>query len=198
MTPDGVSKSSGIPWRTAVSVILRTFGFGPITNLKYNLSIIQKRKQNRLKRMESARDSIKRFSRNSIKLLFEKRSTHPLRCCRTIWMNGCGNTMNHVHTAGSIAMGKRRCRHSWIPCHLQKRKCCSIVTTFQTKRKYDRSSDDVVTSTDTGNYAFLYLILFFTFPPGVKPLLSQLLRFESVLESCCKAIHVFRYGHSHR
>ena len=97
--------------------------------------------------MESARDSIKRFSRNSIKLLFEKRSTNPLRCCRTIWMNGCGNTMNHVHTAGSIAMGKRRCRHSWIPCHLQKRKCCSIVTTFQTKRIYDRSSDDVVTST---------------------------------------------------
>ena len=53
----------------------------------------------------------------------------------------CGNTMNHVHTAGSIAMGKRRCRHSWIPCHLQKRKCCSIVTTFQTKKKYDGSSD---------------------------------------------------------
>ena len=42
-------------------------------------------------------------------------------------MNGCGNTMNHVHTAGNIAMGKRRCRHSWIPCLLQKRKCCSIV-----------------------------------------------------------------------
>ena len=70
-----------------------------------------------------------------------------MRCCRTIWMNGCGNTMNHVRTAGNIAMGKRRCRHSWIPYHLQKRKCCSIVATFQTKRKYDGSSDDVVTST---------------------------------------------------
>ena len=105
--------------------------------------------------MESARDSIKRFSRNSIKLLFEKRSTNPLRCCRTIWMNGCGNTMNHVHTAGSIAMGKRQRRHSWIPCHLQKRKCCSIVTTFQTKRKYDKSSDDVVTSTyEVGHSSF--------------------------------------------
>ena len=55
--------------------------------------------------------------------------------------------MNHVRTAGNIAMGKRRCRHSWIPYHLQKRKCCSIVATFQTKRKYDGSSDDVVTST---------------------------------------------------
>ena len=83
----------------------------------------------------------------SIKLLFGKRSTNRLRCCRTIWMNGCGNTMNHVRTAGNIAMGKRRCRHSWIPYHLQKRKCCSIVATFQTKRKYDGSSDDVVTST---------------------------------------------------
>ena len=60
--------------------------------------------------------------------------------------------MNHVHTAGSIAMEKRRCRHSWIPCHLQKRKCCSIVTTFQTKRKYDKSSDDVVTSTDVFSF----------------------------------------------
>lgn len=97
--------------------------------------------------MEAARDFIKQFSRNSIKLLFGKRSTNLLRCCRTIWMNGCGNTMNHVRTAGSIAMGKHRCRHSWIPCHLQKRKCCSIVTTFQTKRKYNRSSDDVITST---------------------------------------------------
>ena len=97
--------------------------------------------------MESARDFIKRFSRNFIKLLFGKRSTNPLRCCSTIWMNGCGNTMNHVRIVGSIAMGKRLCRHSWIPCHLQKRKCCSIVTTFQTKRKYDKSSDDVVTST---------------------------------------------------
>ena len=33
------------------------------------------------------------------------------------------------------------------PCLLQKRKCCSMVTTFQTKRKYDRSSDDAITST---------------------------------------------------
>ena len=97
--------------------------------------------------MESARDFIKRFSRNSIKLLFGKRSTNPLRCCRMIWMNGCGNTMNYVRTAENIVMEKRLCRHSWIPCLLQKRKCCSIVTTFQTKRKYDRSSDDVVTST---------------------------------------------------
>ena len=69
-----------------------------------------------------------------------------------------GTALNHVHTSGSIAMGKRRCRHSWIPCHLQKRKYCSIVTTLQTKRKYDGSSDDVVTSTDyrdfaEGNYA---------------------------------------------
>ena len=76
-------------------------------------------------------------------------STNLLRCCRTIWMNGCGNTMNHVRTAGNIAMGKGRCRHSWIPYHLQKRKCCSIVATFQTKREYDGSSDDVVTSTPT-------------------------------------------------
>ena len=98
--------------------------------------------------MESARDFIKQFSRNSIKLLFGKRSTNLLRCFRMIWMNGCGNTMIHVRTAGNIAMGKRRCRYSWIPCHLQKRKCCSIVTTFQTKRKYDGSSDDVVTSTN--------------------------------------------------
>ena len=60
-------------------------------------------------------------------------------------------------TAGSVVMGKRRCRHSWIPCHLQKRKCCSIVTTFQTKRKYDRSSDDVVTST---LYLDCYSLLF--------------------------------------
>ena len=97
--------------------------------------------------MESARDFIKRFSRNSIKLLFGKRSTNPLRCCRMIWMNGCRNTMNYVRTAENIVMEKRLCRHSWIPCLLQKRKCCSIVTTFQTKRKYDRSSDDVVTST---------------------------------------------------
>ena len=97
--------------------------------------------------MESARDFIKQFSRNSIKLLFGKRSTNLLRYCRTIWMNGCGNTMNHVRTAGNIAMGKRRCRHSWIPYHLQKRKCCSIVATFQSKKKYDGSSDDVVTST---------------------------------------------------
>ena len=124
---------------------------GNIMNMSFistwKTSTIQKRKQNRLKRMESARDFIKQFSRNSIKLLFGKRSTNLLRCCRTIWMNGCGNTMNHVHTAGSIAMGKRRCRHSWIPCHLQKRKCCSIVATFQTKRKYARSLDDVVAST---------------------------------------------------
>ena len=34
-----------------------------------------------------------------------------------------------------------------IPRHLQKRKCRSIVATFQTKRKYDGSSDDVETST---------------------------------------------------
>ena len=116
-------------------------------NLHFAISSTQKRKQNRLKRMESARDFIKQFSRNSIKLLFGKRSTNLLRCCRTIWMNGCGNTMNHVRTAGNIAMGKRRCRHSWIPYHLQKRKCCSIVTTFQTKKKYDGSSDDVIPST---------------------------------------------------
>ena len=51
----------------------------------------------------SARDFIKQFSRNSINLLFGKRSTNRLRCCRTIWMNGCGNTMNHVRTAGNIA-----------------------------------------------------------------------------------------------
>lgn len=55
--------------------------------------------------------------------------------------------MNYVRTAENIVMEKRLCRHSWIPCLLQKRKCCSIVTTFQIKRKYDRSSDDVVTST---------------------------------------------------
>ena len=36
-----------------------------------------------------------------------------------------------------------------IPCHLQKRKCCSIGTAFQTKKKYDGSSDDVVTTTET-------------------------------------------------
>ena len=59
----------------------------------------------------------------------------------------CGNTMNHVRTAGNIAIGKHRCRHSWVLCHLQKRKCCSIVATSQTKRKYDGSSDDVATST---------------------------------------------------
>ena len=34
---------------------------------------------------------------------------------------------------------------------MQKRKCCSIVAAFQTKRKYDGSSDDVVTSTDKLN-----------------------------------------------
>ena len=53
-----------------------------------------------------------------------------------------------VCTAGNIAMGKRRCRRSRIPSLLQKWKCCSIVTTFQTKRKYDGSSENVVTSTD--------------------------------------------------
>ena len=44
-------------------------------------------------------------------------------------MNGCGNTMNPVRTAGSIAMGKRQYRHSWIPSLLQKRKCYRIATT---------------------------------------------------------------------
>lgn len=90
-------------------------------------------------------------------IAFRKRSTNPLRCCRMIWMNGCGNTMNYVRTAENIVMEKRLCRHSWIPCLLQKRKCCSIVTTFQTKRKYDRSSDDVVTST---LYLDCYSLLF--------------------------------------
>ena len=60
------------------------------------------------------------------------------------WLQKYNESRPH---SGSIAMGKRQCRHSWIPCHLQKRKCCSIVVTFQNKRKYDRSSDDVVTST---------------------------------------------------
>ena len=41
-------------------------------NLHFAISSTQKRKQNRLKRMESARDFIKQFSRNSIKLLFGK------------------------------------------------------------------------------------------------------------------------------
>lgn len=71
-------------------------------------------------------------------------------CCRMIWMNGCGNIMNPVRTAGSIAMGKLRCRHSWIPSLLQKRNGCSIVATFQVKKKYDGLSDDVATSTFAG------------------------------------------------
>ncbi len=119
-------------------------------NLHFAISSTQKRKQNRLKRMESARDFIKQFSRNSIKLLFGKRSANLLRRCRMIWMNGCGNIMNPVRTAGSIAMGKLRCRHSWIHSLLQKRNGCSIVATFQVKRKYDGLSDDVATSTFAG------------------------------------------------
>ena len=63
------------------------------------------------------------------------------------WLQEYNESRPH---SGSIAIGKRQCRHSWIPFHLQKRKCCSIVATFQTKRKYDGSSDDVVTSTYYG------------------------------------------------
>ena len=48
---------------------------------------------------------------------------------------------------GKYCYGKTPMQTSGIPCLLQKRKCCSIATIFHTKRKYDKSSDDVVTST---------------------------------------------------
>ena len=76
-----------------------------------------------------------------------ERSTNPLTCCRAIWLNSCRNKINHVRSAKSIAIEQHRRRHFWNPSHLQKRKCCSTIHSIP-KGEYDRSSDDVVTSTN--------------------------------------------------
>ena len=76
-------------------------------------------------------------------------------------------------------MGKRRCRHFWIPCHLQKRKCCSIVTIFQTKRKYDRSLDDVVTSTGEFEFTkFIFRMFGIGFPLDKQPFSGIIMSFS--------------------
>ena len=75
-----------------------------------------------------------------------------------------------------------------------------IGTQFRLGKPYRRgvrnhsSAMDLIKPIDTGNYTFLHSIWLFTFQPSVKPLLSQLLRFKSVLEPCSKTIPVFRYG----
>ena len=51
---------------------------------------------------------------------------------------------------------------------MQKRKCCSIVITFQTKKKYDRSSDDVVTSTASGDHRRPTAFILWPFPLSKK------------------------------
>ncbi len=50
--------------------------------------------------------------------------------------------------SGKYCYGKTPMQTFLDFCYLQKRKCCSIVTIFQTQRKYDGSSDNVVTSTN--------------------------------------------------
>ena len=93
--------------------------------------------------MESAKTFIKQF----YQIAFRKKIYEFIEMLQNDldeWLQEYNESRPH---SGSIAIGKRQCRHSWIPFHLQKRKCCSIVVTFQTKRKYDGSSDDVITST---------------------------------------------------
>ena len=111
----------------------------------------QKPRQNRHKPMESVSGSTKRFSMSFIRSLFVRKYTTPLKCYRKISMSGCGTTMKIDLIAGNIVTEKRQGKHSMTHCCLQRKKCCSIVTACQSNRKYDKSSDDIVTSTCNGD-----------------------------------------------
>ena len=88
---------------------------------------------------------MRRFLWFYIELLFGKRAANPLRVYNMIWKNDFGNIINHVRSSECIAMENADTDIPKIPCLLEKRKCCSIVTTSKTKRKYYKSSDEVVT-----------------------------------------------------
>lgn len=86
----------------------------------------------------------------------------PLKCCNRIWMNGLVNTTRLVSTAASIAAESPPCKHFQTLCNLQKTKCCSIVPLFPNKRKYDKTSGEIVTSTCKKKYIIISGIFIIT------------------------------------
>jgi glucose-6-phosphate 1-dehydrogenase len=67
--------------------------------------------------------SIAPSRKSSMPRRFAKSFTRVWRNCRRIWMTGWPSTIGHVRTRASTAMGKLRCRLSWIRFLWRGRKC---------------------------------------------------------------------------